>query len=187
MTSAAPSPAPAEHGALPNPSCKIMVFRPTMEEFKEFPRFVAYMESQGAHRAGLAKVIPPKEWKPRSTYDDIDDLVIPAPIQQVVTGQSGLFTQYNIQKKAQSVKEYRRLANSDNTVGIDKVRQVYENTTGRTPIHVGDICASKLVQKWKSMRKIGYPASDVESCMPPNEFLNYICDLVHAVWSGKEV
>uniref|UniRef100_A0A8C4QG19 JmjN domain-containing protein n=1 Tax=Eptatretus burgeri TaxID=7764 RepID=A0A8C4QG19_EPTBU len=100
--------------SLPNPSCKIMVFRPTMEEFKEFPRFVAYMESQGAHRAGLAKVIPPKEWKPRSTYDDIDDLVIPAPIQQVVTGQSGLFTQYNIQKKAQSVKEYRRLANSDN-------------------------------------------------------------------------
>lgn len=59
------------------------------------------------------QIIPPKEWKPRQTYDDIDDVVIPAPIQQVVTGQSGLFTQYNIQKKAMTVGEYRRLANSE--------------------------------------------------------------------------
>lgn len=61
----------------------------------------------------VSQIIPPKEWKPRQTYDDIDDVVIPAPIQQVVTGQSGLFTQYNIQKKAMTVGEYRRLANSE--------------------------------------------------------------------------
>ncbi|KAB0391370.1 hypothetical protein E2I00_005218 [Balaenoptera physalus] len=83
-----------------NPSARIMTFYPTMEEFRNFSRYIAYIESQGAHRAGLAKVVPPKEWKPRASYDDIDDLVIPAPIQQLVTGQSGLFTQYNIQKKA---------------------------------------------------------------------------------------
>lgn len=35
---------------------RIMVFRPTWEEFKDFPKYVAYMESQGAHKAGLAKV-----------------------------------------------------------------------------------------------------------------------------------
>lgn len=63
-------------------------------------------------------MIPPKEWKPRKTYDDIDDMVIPAPIQQVVTGQSGLFTQYNIQKKPMTVGEYRRLANSEKYVGV---------------------------------------------------------------------
>lgn len=39
-----------------NPSCKIMTFRPTVEEFKDFGRYIVYMESQGAHRAGLAKV-----------------------------------------------------------------------------------------------------------------------------------
>lgn len=65
----------------------------------------------------VLQIIPPKEWKPRQTYDDIDDVVIPAPIQQVVTGQSGLFTQYNIQKKAMTVGEYRRLANSEKYAG----------------------------------------------------------------------
>ena len=46
-----PPPASAQ-----NPSCKIMTFRPTMEEFKDFAKYIVYMESQGAHRAGLAKV-----------------------------------------------------------------------------------------------------------------------------------
>lgn len=61
----------------------------------------------------LMQIIPPKDWKARRTYDDIDDLVIPAPIQQVVTGQSGLFTQYNIQKKPMSVREFRKVSNTD--------------------------------------------------------------------------
>ncbi|XP_073688515.1 uncharacterized protein [Garra rufa] len=103
----APGPPPAA-----NSSYKIMTFRPTMEEFKDFGKYVAYIETQGAHRAGLAKVIPPKEWKPRRSYETIEEMVIPAPIMQVVTGQSGLFTQYNIQKKSMTVGEYRKLANS---------------------------------------------------------------------------
>lgn len=35
---------------------RIMVFRPTWEEFKDFSKYIEYIESQGAHRAGLAKV-----------------------------------------------------------------------------------------------------------------------------------
>lgn len=34
----------------------IMTFYPTMEEFKNFSRYIAYIESQGGHKAGLAKV-----------------------------------------------------------------------------------------------------------------------------------
>ncbi|XP_054982901.1 lysine-specific demethylase 4B isoform X2 [Sorex araneus] len=136
-----------DHGAQ-NPSCKIMTFRPTMEEFKDFNRYVAYIESQGAHRAGLAKIIPPKEWKPRQTYDDIDDVIIPAPIQQVVTGQSGLFTQYNIQKKAMTVGEYRRLANSEKYCTPrhqdfdDLERKYWKNLTFVSPIYGADISGS---------------------------------------------
>lgn len=34
----------------------IMVFYPTWEEFKDFKNYIKFMESKGAHRAGLAKV-----------------------------------------------------------------------------------------------------------------------------------
>ncbi|NXA71100.1 KDM4B demethylase, partial [Mohoua ochrocephala] len=138
----------SENPSPQNPGCKIMTFRPTLEEFRDFGKFIAYMESQGAHRAGLAKVIPPKEWKPRRTYDDIDDMVIPAPIQQVVTGQSGLFTQYNIQKKPMTVGEYRRLANSEKYCTPrhqdfeDLERKYWKNLTFVSPIYGADISGS---------------------------------------------
>ncbi|KAL7850900.1 hypothetical protein AOLI_G00212560 [Acnodon oligacanthus] len=123
----------------------IMTFRPTMEEFKNFSRYMAYIESQGAHKAGLAKIIPPQEWKPRRSYDDIDDLLIPAPIQQVVTGQSGLFTQYNIQKKAMTVKEFRKTANSDKFCSPryddfeELERKYWKNVTFNPPIYGADV------------------------------------------------
>ena len=34
-----------------------MVFRPTLEEMKDFSAYIAHMESMGAHKAGIAKVI----------------------------------------------------------------------------------------------------------------------------------
>ncbi|XP_029114666.1 lysine-specific demethylase 4C isoform X6 [Scleropages formosus] len=140
-----------------NPTCKIMTFRPTAEEFKDFNQYLVYMESQGAHRAGLAKVIPPKGWKPRRSYDDIDDLVIQAPIQQMVAGQSGLFTQYNIQKKPLSVQEFRRLANSDKYCTPrylnyeDLERKYWKNLTFVSPIYGADVNGSLYdegVEEW---------------------------------------
>uniref|UniRef100_A0A8C4UDR3 [histone H3]-trimethyl-L-lysine(9) demethylase n=1 Tax=Falco tinnunculus TaxID=100819 RepID=A0A8C4UDR3_FALTI len=140
-----------------NPSARIMTFRPTMEQFRDFSRYIAYVESQGAHRAGLAKIVPPKEWKPRQCYDDIDELVIPAPIQQVVTGQSGLFTQYNIQKKAMTVREFRRIANSDKyctpryTDFEDLERKYWKNLTFNAPIYGADVNGTlydKHVDTW---------------------------------------
>lgn len=35
---------------------KIMVFRPTLDEMKDFSKYLEYMESKGAHHGGLAKV-----------------------------------------------------------------------------------------------------------------------------------
>ncbi|XP_040026633.2 lysine-specific demethylase 4A isoform X1 [Gasterosteus aculeatus] len=131
-----------------NGSKGIMTFYPTPEEFKNFSRYIAYVESQGAHKAGLAKIVPPKEWKPRSSYDDIDDLVIPAPIQQVVTGQSGLFTQYNIQKKSMTVREFRKIANSDKFCSPhyddfeELERKYWKNVTFNPPIYGADVNGS---------------------------------------------
>ncbi|XP_048056152.1 lysine-specific demethylase 4A isoform X1 [Megalobrama amblycephala] len=128
-----------------SPAIRIMTFHPTKEEFKDFNRYIAYMESQGAHRAGMAKVVPPKDWKPRRTYDDIDDLVIPTPIQQVVTGQSGLFTQYNIQKKPMTVREFRKTANTDKFCNpryadFDELeRKFWKNLTFNPPLYGADV------------------------------------------------
>ncbi len=52
----------AEESAIMSPphhssSPKIMVFRPTLEEMKDFPAYIAHMESVGAHKAGIAKVV----------------------------------------------------------------------------------------------------------------------------------
>ncbi|XP_072246300.1 lysine-specific demethylase 4A isoform X2 [Leuresthes tenuis] len=128
-----------------NMAFSIMTFTPSKEEFKDFGRYVAYMESQGAHRAGMVKIIPPKGWKPRKTYSNIDDLLIPAPIQQVVTGQSGLFTQYNIQKKPMTVHEFRKTSNLDKFsspryVDYDELeRKFWRNLTFNPPLYGADV------------------------------------------------
>ncbi|XP_078573890.1 lysine-specific demethylase 4C-like isoform X2 [Branchiostoma floridae x Branchiostoma japonicum] len=140
-----------------NPDCKIMTFRPTFEEFKDFSSYIGYMESQGAHRAGLAKVIPPKEWCPAKQYDKVEDMTIPAPIQQMVTGQQGLYQQYNIQKKPLTVKEYRKLAESDkyrtprHIDYEDLERKYWKNITFIQPIYGADISGSLYdpgVKEW---------------------------------------
>ena len=38
------------------PIGEIMVFHPTLDEMKDFSAYIEYMESQGAHRLGIAKV-----------------------------------------------------------------------------------------------------------------------------------
>lgn len=59
------------------------------------------------------QVIPPPEWVPRkSGYENLD-MTIPAPIEQVVQGCQGLYTQYNIQRKALHVNDFKKLANTE--------------------------------------------------------------------------
>ncbi|XP_069947683.1 uncharacterized protein [Cherax quadricarinatus] len=129
---------------------KIMVFRPTWEEFKDFTSYITYIESQGANKAGLAKIIPPPEWCPRKSGYDLDslDLTIPAPICQVVTGKQGLYQQINIQKKPMTVKEFSKLANSDryrtpkHSSFEDLERKYWKNITYVSPIYGADVSGS---------------------------------------------
>ncbi|TDG43300.1 hypothetical protein AWZ03_010272 [Drosophila navojoa] len=130
---------------------RIMVFRPTWEEFKDFPKYIAYMESQGAHKAGLAKVVPPAEWVPRrSGYADLDALnvTIPAPICQVVTGKQGYYQQINIQKKPLTVKQFSELASTERYATPkhfdfeDLERKYWKNITYVAPIYGADVSGS---------------------------------------------
>ncbi|XP_052891814.1 probable lysine-specific demethylase 4B isoform X2 [Anopheles moucheti] len=129
---------------------KIQVFRPTWEEFKNFPKYIEYIESQGAHKAGLAKIIPPPEWIPRKIGYNLDslDLTIPAPICQVVAGKQGLYQQINIQKNALTVKQFAELANTERYVTPkhfdfeDLERKYWKNITYVAPIYGADVCGS---------------------------------------------
>ncbi|XP_050080206.1 uncharacterized protein LOC126567901 [Anopheles maculipalpis] len=129
---------------------KIQVFRPTWEEFKNFPKYIEYIESQGAHKAGLAKIIPPSEWVPRKSGYDLDDLnlTIPAPICQVVAGKQGLYQQINIQKNPLTVKQFAELASTERYATPkhfdfeDLERKYWKNITYVAPIYGADVCGS---------------------------------------------
>ncbi|XP_075400825.1 lysine-specific demethylase 4D-like [Tenrec ecaudatus] len=146
-----------------NSSFKVMTFQPTMEEFKDFNKYIVYMESQGAHRAGLAKVIPPKQWTARQNYDDVDDILIASPVQQVVTGQAGVFLQYHKTKKSMTVEEYRHLSNTDRYrtpthLDVEDLERTYWKTRPYdSPIYGAGVCGSLFSEKTEhwNLRHLG--------------------------------
>jgi len=97
-----------------NKSPKIMTFYPTMDEFRDFQKYISFMESQVAHEAGIARVIPPPEYIPRRNgYGGIDGMIIPEPLCQNVKGKLGIYEQRNTEMGKISVGEFQRMAESD--------------------------------------------------------------------------
>ncbi|GAV03783.1 hypothetical protein RvY_14163 [Ramazzottius varieornatus] len=99
---------------------KILTFYPTMVQFKDFEKYILYMETRNAHLGGIAKIVPPKEWKPRKSgsYTDVDDIVISGPIQQDVrqTSNRGAYDVRNQEVESMTVRELRRHALDKNLV-----------------------------------------------------------------------
>ena len=94
-----------------------MTFYPSMEELTNFDTYVAYMESQGAHKAGIATIVPPKDWTARKAgYDPSEvDIMIETPVQQniAVTKVPGAFTTIADRSIPPfTLPEYLRLATS---------------------------------------------------------------------------
>lgn len=139
---------------------KIQVFRPTWEEFKDFNNYILQIEKTGAHKAGLAKVIPPPEWKPRADGYDMDiigDIDIPAPISQVVQGKQGVYQQFNIQKNSMKVRDLKRMAENPRYATPahfdyeDLDRKYWRNISYFPPIYGADVSGSltdPTVKEW---------------------------------------
>lgn len=150
---------------------EIMVFRPTWEEFKDFKTYIAYIESEGAHKAGIAKIIPPPEWVPcKDGYDiKLMNINIPSPISQVVTGKQGLYQQLNVQRPAISVQDFRELAESKEYRAPkgdynELERSYWKNITFVPPIYGADVPGSlmdKTVKVW-NINKLGSVLDYVE-------------------------
>ncbi|CAB0003290.1 unnamed protein product [Nesidiocoris tenuis] len=142
---------------------QIQVFRPTWDEFKNFANYIEYIESCGAHKAGLAKIIPPPEWVPRKEGYDVSkiNITIPAPICQVVTGKQGLYQQINITKKSISVPEYQKMASSaqyctpHHSDFEELERKYWKNITYSPPIYGADVSGTLTdddVDEWNINR-----------------------------------
>ncbi|XP_019553792.3 probable lysine-specific demethylase 4A [Aedes albopictus] len=129
---------------------RIMVFRPTWEEFQDFSGYIDYMESKGAHKAGLVKVIPPPEWTPRKQGYDLKNInvTIRTPISQVVSGMQGLYQQLNIQKRSMTVQEFydktrqERHATPKHFDYEDLEKKFWKNVTYVAPIYGADVPGS---------------------------------------------
>jgi jumonji domain-containing protein 2 len=146
-----------------------MTFYPTMEEFRSLTKYIEYMESVGAHKAGIAKIVPPKEWIPRgSGYNpaDIEDIEI-KPVQQdiVVTQVDGAFKTISDRSRPEiSVDSYRRLAISNKYVtpahnSWEELEELYwkQNLDDKAaaPIYGADVCDTLTdpeVKEWNIKR-----------------------------------
>ena len=94
-----------------------MTFYPSMEELASFDTYVAYMESQGAHKAGIARIVPPKDWTARKAgYEPSEvDIIIDNPVKQNIanTKVPGAFTTIGDRTiPSFTLPEYLRLATS---------------------------------------------------------------------------
>lgn len=130
---------------------KIPVFKPTLEEMKDFSAYISKMESQGAHKAGLAKIIPPKEWKPRRagySTPDVMNLEITDPIEQTFEGSSGVYSWINVISKKRTVKQFKALCDSakhrtPDHFDYDDLERIYwKNITYGKPIYGADVQGS---------------------------------------------
>lgn len=95
----------------PTASRGIPVFKPTMEEFKDFEGYLNKIECWGM-KSGIVKVIPPKEWKDTlpSVTPQLGNVKLKNPIEQHMLGRGGLFRQENVEKRrVMSVREWAEL------------------------------------------------------------------------------
>ena len=126
----------------------VPVFKPTFEEMKDFTAYIIKMESQGAHKTGLAKIIPPKEWKPRKrSYNicDIMNLEITDPIEQTFKGTDGVHHWVKSISKKLTVKEFKALCETpkyrtpDYLNYVDLERIYWRSLTDSKPIYGADV------------------------------------------------
>ena len=85
------------------------VYYPTLEEFRNFPKFIEKIERDGSDRYGIVRVVPPLNWEyksPRNLEEEILKKPI-KPVKQYTSGRLGSFRVDLIESKKRTVEEYR--------------------------------------------------------------------------------
>jgi len=92
-------------------------YKPTMEEFADFAKFIDKIELEDkANEAGFCKITPPKEWVPRKSGYNLEEMnyTIQGPIKQhfQTIGNTGCFQTKGIIQPKMSVLEYHKMTQS---------------------------------------------------------------------------
>ncbi|KAF1990583.1 hypothetical protein K402DRAFT_417370 [Aulographum hederae CBS 113979] len=95
---------------------RIPVFKPTMDQFRSFKKFVDKIDKYGM-KSGIVKIIPPQEW--RNSLPALDDAVktikVKNPITQEFSGTHGTYTQQNIEKqRSYNLPQWKALTEESN-------------------------------------------------------------------------
>ena len=125
---------------------EVPTFYPTFDEFKNFSSYISKIESCGAHRIGLAKIVPPREWVARKMgykQRQIDDTMVQNPIKQEVHGKDGFYSVYNIQQRSVKLSQFQKLTSTPryatpSAIAHDVLkleRKYWENLTSIAPIY----------------------------------------------------
>ena len=121
-------------------------FYPTMAEFSDFKKYMEKIEKLDAWKAGIFKIVPPKEWTPRKAGYEPESFpfTIDLPLKQnfMNHGESGAFPPGVFQAKGSRNKK----------ISIPDYYKMATNTTYRTPAHENE---EELEKKyWKSLNFI---------------------------------
>jgi jumonji domain-containing protein 2 len=84
------------------------IFEPTMDEFRDFKKYVERIEKEC--KAGICKIIPPPEWHRNLSYDNLNNLIIPTPIKQYVSGTKGAYQLMLVESPKCTVEKFQQLA-----------------------------------------------------------------------------
>lgn len=84
----------------------VPTFHPTVEEMHDFNALLASLKEKGADVVGLCKLVPPKEWNWTPKIEDARGMKVKNPIQQCVSGRSGVYRVCNIVKRDSKLGEY---------------------------------------------------------------------------------
>ncbi|EME48296.1 hypothetical protein DOTSEDRAFT_51495 [Dothistroma septosporum NZE10] len=90
---------------------RIPVFKPTMDQFRDFKKFMEKIDKYGM-KSGIVKVVPPPDW--RNSLPALDEYVkrirIKNPITQEFNGTFGTYTQQNVEKqRSYNLPEWKAL------------------------------------------------------------------------------
>ncbi|VDC01252.1 unnamed protein product, partial [Peniophora sp. CBMAI 1063] len=121
----------------PSASRGIPVFKPTMDEFRDFEGYMKKVECWGM-KSGIIKIVPPKEWKDSlgPINDKLAEVKLNHPIEQHMVGRAGLFRQKNVEAyKRLSVREWAELCEKDEyrAPGVDEVGPRHASRSTRAP------------------------------------------------------